>query len=75
MNLVPKYRKTLMDFFKKTLGYGYYCRNCKRNARIIEAYADEHCFDYVNFRCSGCKKTWGIEFKNKEIKNLIIAKD
>lgn len=70
MNLIPKFRKSIMCFFKKR-GYGYYCRKCRRNARISSAYADEHCFDYVSFRCPGCKRTWGIEFKNNEIKDLI----
>lgn len=71
MNLLPKFRKTVMVFFKKTLGYGYYCSKCNRNARISECFSHEYCFDYVKFQCPRCKRTWVIEFHNNEIRNLI----
>ena len=71
MNLVPKYRKEIMKFFKKTLGYGYRCTICDRNARICEAFTLDDGFDYVTFRCPGCKGCWSMEFKNKEIGKLV----
>lgn len=72
MNLLPKFRKTIMKYFKKTLGYGYRCSKCDRNARIIEAFVNDYAFDYVKFQCHKCKRIWGIEFKNNEIKELVI---
>jgi len=71
MNLLPKFRKTIMEYFKKTLGYGYHCSKCDRNARISEAFVNDFAFDYVKFQCPGCKKTWGIQFKNNEITELV----
>jgi len=71
MNLIPKYRTIIRNFFKKTLQYGYRCTMCDKNATIICAYADKNCFDYVGFRCPKCKRRWGIELKRGEIKALI----
>ena len=69
--LVPKIRKKIMSFFKKQLGYGYRCSKCDRNARIIQISTSEFGFDYVSFKCPGCHKTWGMEFKEKEIRKLL----
>jgi len=75
MNLLPKYRNAIMKYFKKKLGYGYYCRECKRNARILQAYINPFSSDMVMFRCPGCRKTWGMEFKNDEMKGIVIGKN
>ena len=69
MNLTPKFRKKVMDFFKKR-GYGYRCGKCDRNARITEVYTSAFGFDFVQFRCPGCKDRWVHELKNKEIRSL-----
>lgn len=72
IELAPKIRKKIMDFFKKQLGYGYRCSNCDRNARIIEVSADEFAFDYVKFCCPGCHKRWILELHQNEIKDLVL---
>lgn len=73
MNLIPQYREKISSFFKKKMLYGYRCSLCDKNATITCAYADKDCFDYVGFRCPKCGRSWGIELKHGEIKELIAV--
>jgi len=72
IDLVPTIRKIIMNFFKKQLGYGYRCKSCDRNARITEVSCSESGFDYVSFKCPGCHDTWGMEFKENQIRKLMV---
>ena len=74
MNLIPKHRAKIMKYFKKTLGYGYRCVPCDRNARITQAFVNFGSDDSVQFICPGCRKSWQMVFKKCEITELVFAK-
>lgn len=63
----------ILNFFVNVLGYCYRCRTCDRRAKIISASASEFGFDYVSWECPKCMRCWGMEFKKKEIRKLLLA--
>lgn len=65
----PTYQK-IMIYYKKHLGWGFKCFECKKQAIIQTIHRTEVC-DYVSWRCKHCKNTWIHEFDDLAISQVM----